>query len=118
VVSEITKLAEEVATLMEEVREEFITKVDFHHTRNLLESETMSVQGRLSSPVWWESSAILAPPYDETSKSTFGSSPPPPPPPLKPTITQPAPTWSKVPRKPRKKVATLVAMPVPAAANT
>jgi hypothetical protein len=52
VVSEITHLAEEVSTFIEETQEEFLTKVDFHHTLTPLENDMMSVQGRLSSPEW------------------------------------------------------------------
>jgi hypothetical protein len=118
VTSEITHLAEEVSNFMEEAHDDFITKVDFHHSLGPLEGDISSMQGRLSSPEWRESSALPAPPRDETPKSTFESSPPPPPPPPKSTTTQPAPTWAKVASKPRKKVTTPATKPAPAAANT
>jgi hypothetical protein len=47
VVSEITHLAGEVCAFMEESQEEFITKVEFHHTLDPLERDIMLVQGRL-----------------------------------------------------------------------
>jgi hypothetical protein len=50
VASEMTHLAEEVSNFMEEAQDEFITKVAFHHFLDPLESDIMSVQGRLSSP--------------------------------------------------------------------
>jgi hypothetical protein len=118
VTSEITHLAEEVSNFIEEAQGNFITKVDSHHSLDPLESDIMSVQGRPSSPEWWESSTIPASPRDETPKSIFESSPPPPPPPPKSATTQPAPTWAKVVSKPRKKVTTAATTPAPAAANT
>jgi hypothetical protein len=118
VASEITHLAKEVSNLVEEAQDEFITQVDFHHSLDPLGSEIMSVQGRLSSPHWRESSAIPASPRYEIPKSTFEFSPPTPPPPPKSTTTQPAPTWVKVVSKPRKKVTTPATKPAPAAVNT
>jgi hypothetical protein len=52
VTSEITHSAEEVSNFIKEVHDDFITKVDFHHSLDPLESDIMSVQGRLSSTEW------------------------------------------------------------------
>jgi hypothetical protein len=40
-VSEITHVAGEVSTFMEEAQYEFLTKVDFHHTLDPLQSDIM-----------------------------------------------------------------------------
>jgi hypothetical protein len=50
VASEITHFAEVVYNFMEEVQDEFITKVAFHHSFDTLESDILSDQGKLSSP--------------------------------------------------------------------
>jgi hypothetical protein len=118
VVSKITHLAVDVSTFMEEAQDDFITKVDFHHTLDPLENDIMSVPGRLSLPEWWQSATIHAPPRRRPPKSTLQCSPPAPLPPPKSATTQPAPTWAKVVSKPRKKVTTPVVKPAPGAANT
>jgi hypothetical protein len=118
VTSEITHLDEEVSNFMEEGHDDFITKVDFHHSLDALENDIMSFQERLSGPEWQESSTLPTPPCDETPKSTFESSPPPPPPLRRPTTTQPAPTWVKVVSKLRKMFTSPATKPTPAAAST
>jgi hypothetical protein len=45
VVLEITHLAEEVSNCMEEAHDDFITKLDFHHSLGPLEGDISSIQG-------------------------------------------------------------------------